>query len=242
MRKKPVVGITLDSFDPLENENARWFSKDYWYALRSQYIEAIVEHGGIPFLLPHHDNLVVNFVEKIDGLLLTGGGFDVPPDYYSALAHEKTRLKIRRSEFEKKITLEFLKKQKPLLGICGGMQLLCALYDGVLFQYLPDEGCFKEHTQDTPRHEPWHHVKILKGSKLSRIYNLQDQDIPVNSVHQQAVKNAGRLAISAFADDGLIEGIEDPSHPFCIGVQWHPECFVSDFDHILFKAFIEASK
>ncbi len=185
------------------------------------------------------DKLQAEFIEKIDGLIITGGGLDVPPEYYNAKAHPKTRLKMRRSEFEKDLTLHFLKTKKPIFGICGGMQLLAALYGGELFQYLPEEGCYKEHTQDTPRDQSWHSVKIVKDTILSSIFDIKDDFIPVNSVHQQAVKNPGKMTVSAIADDGLIEAIEDSSHPFCVGVQWHPECFVSEYDHKLFDAFIK---
>jgi putative glutamine amidotransferase len=236
--KKPIIGITLDNFDPNQNEQAKWYSYDYWYALRSHYTEVVVEMGGIPFPLVHNNNLIPDFVEKIDGLIITGGGFDVPPSYYGEDQKPETRLKLRRSEFEKAMVLAFYQKQKPILGICGGMQLLAALNGGKLFQYLPGEGVFKEHTQDLPRNEAWHTITCLPNTQLASIAKCSDIPIPVNSIHQQGVKTAGKMIVSAVSDDYLIEGIEDPDHPFCIGVQWHPEFFVSDFDRRIFEHFM----
>ncbi|CAO4838233.1 MAG: Putative glutamine amidotransferase [Holosporales bacterium] len=238
--RKPYIGITSDSFDPLENPKAAWFSSyEYWYALRGSYASAIVEQGGIPFILPHHNDCIPDYVDNLDALLITGGGFDVPPDYYGEKQHEHTRLKRRRSDFEKELTEQFLKTQKPILGICGGMQLLSVLFGGKLHQYLPDLDC-KPHAQTTLAINPWHSVETIQGTKLQGI--LGCEKFQVNSVHQQAVSDPGQLIINAYADDGIIEGVEEPHHPFCIGVQWHPELFVTNKDCALIRAFVMASK
>ncbi|CAO5676112.1 MAG: Putative glutamine amidotransferase [Holosporales bacterium] len=237
---KPRIGITSDSFDPLENPKAAWFSSyEYWYALRGSYASAVVEQGGIPFILPHHNDCIQDYIDQIDGLLITGGGFDVPPDYYGEQQHERTRLKRRRSDFEKGLTQRFLITQKPILGICGGMQLLAALFGGKLHQYLPDLDC-KPHAQTTLAINPWHRVEPVQATKLQSI--LGRETFEVNSVHQQAVSDPGQLIVNAYADDGIIEGVEDPNHHFCIGVQWHPELFVTQKDNALIRAFVDASK
>lgn len=237
--KRPKIGITADSFDPLENPNAAWFSSyEYWYALRGSYASSIVDQGGIPFILPHHLDCIADFVEQMDALLITGGGFDVPPDYYGAQPHEKTRLKRHRSDFEKELTTQFLKTQKPILGICGGMQLLTVLFGGKLHQYLPDIDC-KPHAQTTRATNPWHYVETVQGTVLRNI--VKEKAFQVNSVHQQAVCDPGQMIVNAYADDGIIEGVEAPMHPFCLGVQWHPELFVAQADGALIHGFIEAA-
>lgn len=237
--KKPIIGITLDAFDPLENEKAAWFSSyEYWYALRSSYADAIINAGGIPFLLPHHNECIHDFIKVIDGLMITGGGFDVPPSYYGCEKHEKTRLKLRRSTFEKELFETFYAYKKPILGICGGMQLITALRGGKLYQYLPEMD-FKPHLQTTLAKNPWHTVKCVEGTFLSKILDNPVDYFPVNSVHQQAVSDPGDLVVCGYSDDHLIEAVEDKSHPFCIGVQWHPELIISDYDSRIFKRFIQ---
>ena len=121
-----------------------------------------------------------------------------------------------------------LTDNKPLLGICGGEQLINVLYKGTLIQHIPDEiENPLEHEQNNPRNEAGHNVTIKKNTKLHNI--ISKNNIMVNSAHHQAVKNPGQgLVINAFSEDGVIEGIEDPTMNFCIGVQWHPEFFIQN--------------
>ena len=129
---------------------------------------------------------------------------------------------------------------KPLLGICGGEQLINVLYKGTLIQHIPDEiENSLEHEQINPRNEAGHSITIKKNTKLHSI--ISQNNIMVNSAHHQAVKKPGKgLLINAFSEDGVIEGIEDPSMNFCIGVQWHPEFFIQNSDKLLLKAFINS--
>ena len=133
-----------------------------------------------------------------------------------------------------------LNQNKPVLGICGGEQLINVLYKGSLIQHIPDE--IKnpiEHEQKNPRHEPGHSVRIKDNTKLHSI--ISTSNIMVNSAHHQAIKTPGNgLIVNALSADGIIEGIEDPTKNFCIGVQWHPEFFIQGADIKLLKAFINA--
>jgi putative glutamine amidotransferase len=234
--KRPVIGITLDY------EQVQTYSKYPWYALRDHYCSAISAHGGVPLGLPHEVDLAENYLQMLDGLVITGGAFDVPPDMYGdAQTHETTSTKPRRSAFEAAITHGALTRDMPILGICGGQQLLAALLGGTLIQHIPDS--IKnplEHEQPNPRNEVSHAVNIAADSKLHDI--LQTDNIMVNSAHHQAVKSVpDDVIINATAPDGVIEGIEMPDKRFVIGVQWHPEFLITKQDEALYAAFIAAS-
>jgi putative glutamine amidotransferase len=233
----PLIGITADSEEP------GGYSKYPWYAIRQNYCSAVREAGGVPLVLPHEASLVEQYADLIDGLLVSGGAFDVDPALFGETSkHPTVVLKEGRTDFEIGITRAMLKANKPILGICGGQQLLAVALGGSLIQHIPDE--VKEplaHEQPNPRHLAGHNVKIAEGSKLHRITG--ETHIPVNSAHHQAVKAVpAHIVVDAVAPDGVIEGIEDPSRKFCIGVQWHPEFYISPADARLFTAFVDACR
>ncbi len=235
--RKPIIGITLDS------EDSGSFSKYPSYAQRRNYCEQVAVAGGIPLLLPYHLECVDEYVDILDGLLLTGGKFDVPPSFYGdGDIHETVILKPDRSDFEFALAREMHARHKPLLGICGGMQLMNVIFGGTLIQHIPNE--IKEcllHEQPNPRHEAGHTIQIVPGSQLHRL--VQREVAQVNSAHHQAIKTvADHFIVNATAPDGVIEGIEytDPQY-FLMGVQWHPEFVISDVDQAVFRNFIEAS-
>ena len=130
----------------------------------------------------------------------------------------------------------------PILGICGGEQLLNVALGGSLIQDIPNKisGALA-HEQPNPRNEAGHSVRIMKGTILRDIIGADE--INVNSAHHQAVAEVGQTAIvNALAPDGVVEGIEAPSKRFCIGVQWHPEFHVTARDNKIFAAFISACR
>jgi len=233
---QPVIGLTLDSEPP------GGYSKTHpWYALRENYCTAVVEAGGLPILLPHEPAQAASYLGLIQGLIVTGGGFDVDPVLFGATSrHPKVTTKDRRTEFELAVTKGALKADKPVLGICGGQQLLNVVLGGTLIQHIPDEVPHAlAHEQPNPRTEPGHKVLIERGTLLHRV--TQSDAMEVNSAHHQAVKDvAPGVVVDARAPDGVIEGIEDPRQRFCIGVQWHPEYGLSPGDKRLFAAFIAA--
>ena len=130
---------------------------------------------------------------------------------------------------------------RPVLGICGGQQLLHVVLGGKLIQHIPDSIQKPlAHEQPNPRNEPGHVVKVAKGTQLHKIVGFDQLD--VNSAHHQAAADApAGVIVNATAPDGVIEGIEAPQYRFCIGVQWHPEFLISEGDARLFKAFLAAA-
>ena len=233
----PLIGITADSEAP------GGYSKFPWYALRQNYCDAVREAGGVPLMLPHELTLVDHYANLIDGLVVSGGNFDVDPKLFGAATrHPKVTVKEGRTDFEMAMTRRMLAADKPILGICGGQQLLAVALGGTLVQHIPDESPSDiKHEQPNPRDQAGHDVQIKPGTKLHAITGVTRA--PVNSAHHQAVKDipAG-LVVDAVAEDGLIEGIEDPVRKFCIGVQWHPEFHISTADAKLFAAFVAACR
>jgi putative glutamine amidotransferase len=234
---QPLIGLTLDTDGPTG------LSKSPRYALRANYAEAIAEAGGMPVGLPHADGAAESYADRLDGLVVTGGAFDVDPALFGAeTKHATVTLKPGRTGFELAVTKAMLARKKPVLGICGGEQLLNVILGGTLIQHIEDEvGDSLLHEQPNPRHEPGHAVAVAPGSLLHKISG--ETEIKVNSAHHQAVKSVGPgVVVNAVAKDGVIEGIEDPRLPFCIGVQWHPEFRISGADRKLFEAFITAAR
>ncbi|MBN9090460.1 MAG: gamma-glutamyl-gamma-aminobutyrate hydrolase family protein [Reyranella sp.] len=233
---RPLIGVTLDA------EKPGGYSKFPWYALRQNYLDAIDAAGGLPMALPHEPDRIADYLERIDALVVTGGAFDVDPSYYGGGAKHATVItKDRRTAFEFGVTKGALAQDKPVLGICGGQQLLHVVLGGKLIQHIPDSVADAlAHEQPNPRNEPGHAVAVTRGTQLHEIVGA-DQ-LQVNSAHHQAAADApDGVIVNATAADGVIEGIEAPKYRFCIGVQWHPEFLISEGDARLFKAFLGAA-
>ncbi len=233
----PVIGITVDSEPP------GGYSGLPWYALRENYAEAVVRAGGLPVMLPHMTDLAERYLDTIRGLVIAGGDFDVDPALFGAAErHASVRTKDARTVFELAMARAALARDMPILGICGGQQLLHVALGGTLIQHIPDavEGAL-EHEQPNPRTEAGHDVAVEEGTLLHRIVGVAT--LAVNSAHHQAAADAPEgVIVNARAPDGVIEGIEAPSRRFCLGVQWHPEYAISAGDGRIFAAFVEACR
>ena len=234
--KRPIIGITLDS------EPSGGYSKFPWYAVRQNYCDTVSQAGGLPVPLVHELEAVNTFLHTIDGIIITGGAFDVDPALFGAQErHETVITKDQRTAFETAITSEALKKDMPILGICGGQQLLNVVLGGTLIQHIPNE--IKNplpHEQPNPRDEVGHTISVKADTILHHI--VGKETMSVNSAHHQAVKTiSGNTVINATSPDGVIEGIELPDKRFCLGVQWHPEFLIDAGDKMIFDAFLSAS-
>ncbi len=232
----PLIGLTLDSEPP------GGYSKLPWYALRENYFAAVRRAGGLPVALPHEPEDATAYLDRIDGLIVPGGGFDVDPALFGATTrHASVTTKDRRTAFELAITRAAVARDMPVLGICGGEQLLNLALGGTLIQHSPDEveGALA-HEQANPRTETGHSVRVVAGTLLHGIVGADE--IEVNSAHHQAVRDlAPGLVVNALAPDGVIEGIEDSRRRFCLGVQWHPEFALGVGDDRIFAALAAAA-
>ena len=241
-QSRPVIGVTLDS------EEAGGYADFPWYALRQNYMESLAALGAVPLALPHHADLADEYLALCDGIVVTGGAFDVPPELFNEQqTSDQVRLKPARTRFEQAIVKGAMQRNMPLLGICGGQQLLAVLTGGTLHQHIPDalpDALEHSTTVDTEnaggKKRARHPVQIAEGSLLSRC--VESTHYEVNSSHHQAVKSVGPgCIVNAYAPDGVIEGIECEGYDFCLGVQWHPEYQQHQQDTQLLKALVSAA-
>jgi putative glutamine amidotransferase len=241
-QKKPIIGITLDWEDSLT-----YSSSCSWYALRTNYVSCISNKNAIAITIPYDLNAIDDYIDLIDGLIVTGGDYDLSPEYYGEKTEKSTRnLRNNRTEFEMKLIESALKKNKPLLAICAGQQLLCAMHGGTLHQDIKEYNKNAlEHEQrflDIPMSKPSHKITITPNSLLHKITG--ENEMEVNSSHHQAVKTVGATTIisAISAEDSIIEAIEMPEYLFVLGVEWHPEFEVSKNDTLILNKFIEAAR
>ena len=189
----------------------------------------MLKAGGLPIVLPYADDpsVVQGYLDRVQGLVVTGGAFDIPPAHYGEEAREGLGpLKPLRTAFESALMRGALARQLPVLGICGGMQLLNVLLGGTLYQDVDAEvPGVRSHQQTHDRCQPHHPVEVKDHTLLAEA--LGRGQLMVNSTHHQAVKALGREVVaSASSPDGLVEAIEGPGPGFALGVQWHPEYLV----------------
>lgn len=210
------------------------FGPDMLEKVATSYVEAIVKANGLPFLLPNLADHMSQYLAEMDGILLIGGANDIDPNCFGEKNTASLECMIAKDEMEIQLIHDCIRLEKPVLGICRGMQIMNVALGGTLFQDLVSTLL---HNQPDRQHERIHAVHIL-GSAV-----LPDGTIIVNSIHHQAVDVLGEdLRITGRAEDGAIEVLEHKKAPM-IGVEWHPECLPdSDETNILFRWLVNTSK
>lgn len=244
-RDRPTIMITTGSTDYTDRRGSQatdWVVSDL-------YAKRIDQVGGLglavgPLQSSYDQSERIEAIScMMDGLLLTGGAFDIHPDLYGAPLHPKSGpFNHARTQLELHLLRAAIRDSKPVLGICGGMQLINVAFGGTLTQDLSLLKAPLQHEQSEPRAEAGHGVEILENTLLSNI--VGSSQLGVNSTHHQVIGDLGDdLMISASASDGVVEAIESTNHAFLVGVQWHPEAMAMPEQQRLFERFIaEAQK
>lgn len=209
--KRPVIGITGNY-------------EDLTCKLGRGYYQSVVAAGGVPVVIPPvaDKHVIVNTLEHIDALILSGGG-DINPLWAGEEPSPKLHgINQERDLPELLIARLAYNRQIPMLGICRGIQTLATAFGGKVAQDISDVATIK-HSQDADRSEPTHSVIIDEDSSLFDIY--KSTKVMVNSFHHQAVAEAGdKFRVIAKSPDGIIEAMESSEFKSILGVQWHPEC------------------
>ena len=208
--------------------------------LAEGYYQSVLKAGGTPFILPPFEetDALIQALESIDGLLLTGGA-DINPLYLNEEPIKELHgINPRRDYQELMLTKLAADRQIPILGICRGIQTLMAALGGTLYQDIHSqmEGTRIKHDQDLGRSYASHTVTIEKDTLLHRLFPTDT--LAVNSFHHQAVKEvAPGFQVCAYSSDGVIEAVESTAYKSVLGVQWHPECFILRGDECMMPLF-----
>jgi putative glutamine amidotransferase len=227
---KPLIGIGSDVLQK-QGERDRAF-------VYTTYVDSLRRAGAIPVLIPPQPENAADVVDDLDGILLAGGD-DCDPSAYGESRHPSVEpMDPRRQENELSLARAARERGIPTLGICLGVQVMNVAAGGTLIQNIESDIDHASEPSDRHRHE----VAIDGGTRLARI--VGERELEVNSSHHQAIKEIGDgLRVTAHAPDGIVEGLEDPRHPFYVGVQWHPEDMSGEESaSAIFGAFVEAAR
>jgi anthranilate synthase component 2/putative glutamine amidotransferase len=228
---RPVIGITCYV------EPAKFTVWEMTTALLPyNYVDHVARAGGQPVLLPPAGD-PATLVERLDGLILTGGG-DVDPARYGETPHERTGyIREFRDDAEFGLVGAVLERGLPFLGICRGLQVLNVALGGSLHQHLPDVVGHPGHAP-APGHFGRMPVRLAPGSQITKIFDAESVDAA--HYHHQAIDRLGAgLTVTAEAEDGTVEAVELTGRPFALAVQWHPE---NEDEPTLFEALVQHAR
>jgi putative glutamine amidotransferase len=234
---KPLIGIGADIGPDVIHSSSREQTFGYM-----TYVKSLERAGAIPVLIPPQAENVDELLESLDGVLLAGGE-DCDPAVYGEERHPTVEpMDHRRQSSDLTLAARAYERGVPLLGICLGMQVINVVAGGTLVQDIQSEHPDAMDHASEPSERSRHEVDVDPGSRLATIIGAGRKE--VNSSHHQAVRTPGsRLKVTAKAPDGIVEALEDPQHPFCLGVQWHPEDMQGEESATtLFAAFVEAAR
>lgn len=241
--QKPLIGLTMD-FSPGSDTRPIARGQDICYQPIA-YLRYLQRDDCVAVQIgtPTDNGSVTDLIERLDGLILTGGDDVDPAAYGETPLSDRWRCDAVRTRFETALVQEALRQQKPIFGICRGHQMLNVALGGTLIQDIPSQ--VEEALQHRSPNRPlWNHhsVEIAAGTMLYRI--LGQTSLQVTTSHHQAVRQLGRtLALSAHSSDGMVEAIEKSDQPFVLGVQWHPEGMAEDLSsRLLIAAFLKAAR
>lgn len=234
-----LIGVTCD-FETFTDSRGAPAAR---FVAPEAYVAAISAAGGDAVLLPHLDpSRALAVLDRLDGLVISGGDFDVPPAYYGEPPRDGLgRVVEPRSAFERALCEGALARDLPLLAVCGGMQLLNVVLGGTLYQDQSERPGTDEHQQPHDKRQPHHPVEVVGASLLARKTGVRA--LQVNSTHHQVVRGVGDTAtVSAIAPDGVVEAIEVQGRRFALGVQWHPELLGEPEQAAIYSALVDAGR
>ena len=227
----PIIGI-ISAVDAAETTS-----------VLPAYVRCIEQAGGTPLVLPYttKTQTIQSYVTLCDGFLFSGG-VDISPTRYGEMPTSRCATpSLPFDEFAFLVFSAALTTKKPILGVCRGAQMINIALGGTLYQDLPTQHASPIlHQQREPKFSFSHEVSLVKDGPLARL--LGTERSPANSFHHQAIKRLGDgLTVMATADDGTVEAIYAPSHPYLFGIQWHPERLIDIDEHSrnLFSHFIQ---
>ena len=210
------------------------------------YVDSVVRAGGVPFVMPicKDENIIKKMIGNVDGVIMTGG-VDIHPFRFNEEPNPKIgEISKERDDFDFLIMKHAFEKNKPIFGICRGIQLINVFFGGTLIQDINSQKNTNIlHSQTAPRDVATHKIKIKKDSV---IFDIFGKSAEVNSFHHQAVGKLSKdFKITSAANDGIIESIEyKKKDRFILGVQWHPECMTEKEEKMqnIFSMFVDICK
>ena len=246
MASRPIIGIPTQTLEEIPDQLPRC------WVMSQQYVRVLVAAGAVPWIIPllESDPATLRTIyDRVDGVFLPGG-VDLDPAAYAESSSDLIgRTDPARDEIELTLARWALEDRKPLLAVCRGIQVVNVAAGGTVHQdlaaqlpgaikhdYFPVRG---QYSRDLLVHD----VTVPEGSRLREL--LGAPVVKVNSMHHQGIKQlADGLRPTAYAPDGLIEGLESPNGHFMVAVQWHPEALVERDPRMrrLFTAFLEAAR